>query len=64
MTTLKQFRWFWAWDDEKEEKWLRDMAKKGWHFTSVSLPGNYYFEQGEPKIMSSALTTSPSARIS
>jgi hypothetical protein len=49
MTTLKQFRWFWAWDDEKEEKWLRDMAKKGWHFTSVSLPGNYYFEQGEPK---------------
>jgi hypothetical protein len=49
MTTLKQFRWFWAWDDEKEENWLRDMAKKGWHFKSVSLPGNYYFEQGEPK---------------
>jgi hypothetical protein len=49
MTTLKQFRWFWAWDDEKEEKWLRDMSTKGWHFKSVSLPGNYYFEQGEPK---------------
>lgn len=49
MTTLKQFHWFWAWDDEKEEVWLRDMAKKGWHFTSVAFPGYYYFEQGEPK---------------
>ena len=49
MTTLKQFRWFWAWEDEKEEAWLRDMAQKGWHFKSVALPGNYTFEQGEPK---------------
>ncbi|MBI5293994.1 MAG: DUF2812 domain-containing protein [Chloroflexi bacterium] len=48
MTTLKLFRWFWAWDDEKEEAWLRGMAQKGWHFKSVSLPGNYTFEQGEP----------------
>jgi len=49
MTTMKQFRWFWAWDDEKEEVWLREMALKGWHFKSVSLPGNYAFEQGEPR---------------
>ncbi|MBI5946286.1 MAG: DUF2812 domain-containing protein [Chloroflexi bacterium] len=49
MTTLKQFHWFWAWDDEKEEGWLRDMARKGWHFTSVTFPGYYHFEQGEPK---------------
>lgn len=49
MTTMKQFRWFWAWDDEKEEAWLSEMAQKGWHFQSVSLPGNYTFEYGEPR---------------
>lgn len=48
MTTMKQFHWFWAWDDEKEEIWLREMSQKGWHFKSVSFPGNYIFEQGEP----------------
>lgn len=49
MTTLKLFHWFWAWDDEKEEVWLREMAQKGWHFKSVSAPGTYTFEQGEAR---------------
>ena len=49
MTMMKQFRWFWAWDDEKEEKWLREMAQKGWHFESVALPGFYTFAHGEPR---------------
>lgn len=49
MTTLKQFHWFWAWDDDKEEAWLREMAQKGWHFKSVTMPGYYQFEQGEPR---------------
>ena len=48
MTTMKQFRIFWAWEDEKEETWLREMSQKGWHFKSVSLPGRYIFEQGKP----------------
>ncbi len=48
MTIKKKFHWFWAWDDEKEEVWLHEMSKKGWHFKSVSVPGNYIFEQGEP----------------
>ena len=48
MSTMKKFHWFWAWDDEKEEAWLRQMAQDGWHFKSVSVPGNYIFEQGEP----------------
>ena len=47
MSTMKKFHWFWAWDDEKEEAWLRQMAQEGWHFKSVSLPGNYIFEKGE-----------------
>jgi hypothetical protein len=49
MTTMKQFHWFWAWDDEKEEQWLREMAQKGWHFESVALPGFYTFAHGEPR---------------
>jgi len=49
MTTIRQFRWFWAWDDEKEEDWLEQMAQQGYHFQSVSLPGFYTFEQGEPR---------------
>jgi len=48
MTTLKKFHWFWAWDDEKEEVWLREMSNNGWHFVTVSFPSNYVFEQGEP----------------
>ncbi len=49
MEELKQFRMFWAWADEKEEAWLREMALEGWHFKSVTFPGNYTFEKGEPR---------------
>ncbi len=49
MTTMNKFHWFWAWDDEKEESWLREMSRNGWHFNSVTFPGNYLFEQGEPQ---------------
>jgi hypothetical protein len=49
MTTTKQFHWFWAWEDEKEEAYLREMALGGWHFKSVTFPGNYTFEKGEPR---------------
>lgn len=48
MEIMKKFHWFWAWEDEKEEIWLREMSKKGWHFKAVSFPGDYIFEQGQP----------------
>jgi hypothetical protein len=47
--TLKKFHWFWAWGDEKEEAWLHEMARQGWHFKSVIPPGFYTFEKGEPR---------------
>ena len=28
---------FWAWDDDKEEAWLRQMAQSGWHLAQVKL---------------------------
>jgi hypothetical protein len=34
-------------DYEKEERWLNEMASKGWHFVRYRL-GRYRFEQGEP----------------
>lgn len=46
MTTLKKFHWFWAWDDEKEETWLREMSQQGWHLKSYQFPGKYTFEKG------------------
>ncbi len=49
MTTKTKFKWFWAWDDEKEEAWLREMSQQGWHLTSIGLPAIYKFEQGLAK---------------
>jgi len=49
MDTTKQFHWFWAWEDEKEEAYLREMALDGWYFDSVTFPGYYIFERGEPR---------------
>lgn len=48
MTTIKKFHWFWAWDDEKEEAWLREKSLDGWHFKSCQFLSNYTFEKGEP----------------
>lgn len=25
------FRAHWAWNDDKEERWLENMARQGWH---------------------------------
>jgi len=35
------------WDFEKEERWLNEMAAKGWNLVRYSL-GSYRFESGEP----------------
>ena len=48
MNTIKKFHWFWPWNDEKEEDWLREMSGQGWHFKTVENPGFYIFEQGKP----------------
>ncbi len=46
-TILKKFRLFWAWEDEREEAWLREMSQQGWHLKKASLL--YTFEKGEPR---------------
>jgi len=49
MSTIRQFHWFWAWEDEEEEAYLREMALDGRHFKSVTFPGYYTFEKGKPR---------------
>ena len=46
--TWKRTRWFWAWQDEKEEAWLEEMSQAGWHLRSVQIPCRYTFATGEP----------------
>lgn len=47
--TVRAIKWFWAWQDQQEEAWLRSMSQKGWHLSSVGLPGIYRFRIGEPQ---------------
>jgi hypothetical protein len=47
--TIRKIKWFWAWQDEQEEAWLRSMSQKGWHLSSVGLPCIYRFRAGEPR---------------
>jgi hypothetical protein len=47
--TITKFRWFWAWQDEKEEEWLAEMAAQGLHLDGFDFPTIYRFREGEPK---------------
>jgi hypothetical protein len=47
--TVRKFKWFWAWQDEKEEAWLSEMAQAGWHLKWPASPGIYIFEVGAPR---------------
>lgn len=40
-------KWFWAWDFEKEEKWLNEMAAKGLALVDYTFC-RYSFEECEP----------------
>lgn len=56
--TARRFKWFWPWQNEQEEGWLREMSQEGRHLRSsgpgrfhlpVGLLGLYTFEVGEPR---------------
>ena len=44
----KERKWFWAWQDEAEEGWLRKMSQEGWHLSKIEPLGTYTFKEGEP----------------
>ena len=42
-------KWFWGWDDEKEEAWLSRMANTGFHLVRLAGLARYAFQTGEPR---------------
>lgn len=45
--TKRVFHLFGAWNDRKEEDWLRGMARDGWHLEKIGV-FSYLFRKGEP----------------
>lgn len=41
-------KWYWAWDFEKQEKWLNEMSAKGLQLIGVGFCCKYVFEEGTP----------------
>jgi hypothetical protein len=50
-TLIRKSKWFWPWEDEKEEAWLGQMSKQGLHLSNPSAFGQYFFTRGEPRDM-------------
>lgn len=42
-------KFFWHWEDDKEEAWLTEMAKQGLHLVKPGALSRYTFVQGEPR---------------
>lgn len=49
--TRRVLRFYWVWEDEREEAWLSKMAAEGWHLERVIIVC-YTFRRGEPRAMS------------
>jgi hypothetical protein len=46
---MRKYKWFWAWQDDKREKWLTEMSLQGWHLDSIDRIGlGFNFIKGEP----------------
>lgn len=60
-TTKTVFRFMMAWNDEREERWLAEQERSGWHLKAVRFFG-YTFERGAPRDLAYRLDLLPSAR--
>lgn len=48
--TTRKFKWFWAWQDNKQEEWLRQMSLEGWHLNHINMLGlAFNFTKGEAR---------------
>lgn len=45
--SIIKYKWFWAWNFDKEEKWLNEMSEKGLQLTDVKAI-RYKFDEGKP----------------
>ncbi|MBN1267831.1 MAG: DUF2812 domain-containing protein [Anaerolineales bacterium] len=46
---IRKFKFFGAWQDDREEAWLEEMAQQGYHLKEVGFPLVYGFEEGVPQ---------------
>jgi hypothetical protein len=58
--TMWRFRWYWAWNEEKETAWLEQMSLEGWHLEAYAF-GWYRFRHGEPRDVLYRLDFDPGA---
>jgi hypothetical protein len=49
-STCWKIKWFWPWQDDREETWLESLSREGWHLSGFGFPLVYYFRKGDPKI--------------
>ena len=47
-TLIRKSKWFWAWQDDKEEEWLGEMSRQGLHLQHPGAFGQYAFEHEAP----------------
>jgi hypothetical protein len=47
--TVRVMKWFMAWQDDREEAWLEEMARAGLHLKKYKGFGIYTFEVGTPR---------------
>ncbi len=38
------FKWFWGWQDDRQEAWLEEMSQNGLHLVDIKAFGRYVFE--------------------
>lgn len=43
------FKWFWGWQDDKQEAWLEEMSQKSLHLVDIKAFGRYVFEVNPDK---------------
>jgi hypothetical protein len=46
---IRKRKWFWSWQDEKQEAWLGEMSSKGLHLKGTGPFGSFLFVEGSPR---------------
>lgn len=41
---VSKFKWFWGWQDDKQEAWLEEMSREGLQMTNIKAFGRYVFK--------------------
>ena len=53
---MKKMRWLWSYQIDKTEKWLSEMASKGYHLSDFNaVTRTFSFDKGEPKVTTYAI---------